>query len=63
MENLPYIHLLSDFSGASPRQSIYLAHLASAFPQLRTISSNQVFKKGDMMAPGIFLKLLRTEFP
>jgi S-adenosylmethionine hydrolase len=63
LEHPIFIHLLADFDNRSPENSIYTAILHKNFPQARIVISNQDFKKGDMMAPGIFLKLILSHFP
>lgn len=63
MENHPLIHILADFDEHAPETPVGKALLHSAAPGSSLIFTHQPFKKGDIVAPSYFLKLIVPDFP
>lgn len=63
MEHLELIHLITDYGNDAIEQSIYHALLLQKFPNTPLVFSNQNFQKGDIISPGVFIKLTYKEFP
>jgi S-adenosylmethionine hydrolase len=63
LEHPVIIHLLADYAATSPEHAIYNALLFSRVPNSRAINSNQDFKFGEVISPGIFIKLVHEDFP
>lgn len=63
LENPLFIHILTDFDSQAPETTIYKAILHIKFPGSTIIFSHQPFKKGDIIAPAIFLRMVSSYFP
>jgi S-adenosyl-L-methionine hydrolase (adenosine-forming) len=63
LENPLFIHILTDFDAQAPETTIYKAILNIKFPGSTIIFSHQPFKKGDVIAPAVFLRMVTSSFP
>ena len=58
-----FIHILADYGPDAIENTLYTSLVCRLFPDSKVIVSNQVFKAGDVLGPGIFLRLLLTDYP
>ncbi len=63
MENPLFIHILADFDALAPETTIYKAILHARFPGSTIIFTHQPFKKGDVISPAIYLRMVCSSFP
>lgn len=63
MENPIIIHILADFDEQAPETVIYKAAILSRFPSAVLLFDHQPFKKGDVISPACYLKLILPSFP